>query len=571
MKKFTLMKFPLIKLLLVFFCTICSLGEIQAQDADNDGILDVVDKDDDNDGIPDDIEVLGFTTVTGSSSASCVAPSLDFENNGGTDLTFNDNDSSADFSIGDTWRYDNIAPNTYAIITYQNATSGSVLLEFDDDTQGFPSAFNPRVQYNFDGGGTITTAFVELRFQFFNATTDAPVDTSFGGSSYDMDGQRGGEAGTGESQLFFGADAFILEGPEPTNIVGSIINSPIDGVDFTAGALQGAGIDTAAELRGYFLYNSTSQFTMRLQFKASDLVSGQNRQYSFAVDKCTAIAFEDPLITVINGIDSDGDGISDHLDLDSDNDGVYDLDESGSGATDADNDGIVDGPVGSNGLPDAVEISPDSDEELNYTMGNADGDLTTNGSNQYDFIDTDSDNDSCSDANEAYGGSTVDGGDGGQFGSVDPSTVDLSTGLVIESGVDYTIGTNAAMYDSGDSSACANRNPVALDDTGSTTLATSVTINVLSNDSDPDTGDSLTVTQVDGSPITDGGVPVVLSDGTSVALVGGQLQVTPPANSTNPVAFNYTIGDGNGGSATANVFITVTDPCNAGTDAPRFN
>ena len=41
-------------------------------------------------------------------------------------------------------------------------------------------------------------------------------------------------------------------------------------------------------------------------------------------------------------IDTDNDGVSDYLDLDSDNDGIYDLDESGSNATnqDIDNDGI---------------------------------------------------------------------------------------------------------------------------------------------------------------------------------------------------------------------------------------
>ncbi|MEZ5705918.1 MAG: Ig-like domain-containing protein [Burkholderiaceae bacterium] len=52
----------------------------------------------------------------------------------------------------------------------------------------------------------------------------------------------------------------------------------------------------------------------------------------------------------------------------------------------------------------------------------------------------------------------------------------------------------------------------------------SVTIDVLANDTDID-GDSLTITQVDGQAITEGGAPVAVTNG-SVALVGGQLVFT---------------------------------------------
>ena len=44
-------------------------------------------------------------------------------------------------------------------------------------------------------------------------------------------------------------------------------------------------------------------------------------------------------------VDTDGDGIADSLDLDSDNDGLFDLHESGADASalDSDNDGRIDG------------------------------------------------------------------------------------------------------------------------------------------------------------------------------------------------------------------------------------
>ncbi|BAO55418.1 internalin, putative [Nonlabens marinus S1-08] len=53
--------------------------------------------------------------------------------------------------------------------------------------------------------------------------------------------------------------------------------------------------------------------------------------------------------------DLDSDGIPNHLDLDVDDDGIYDVVETGNNDLDADDDGMVDGPVGANGIPDAAE------------------------------------------------------------------------------------------------------------------------------------------------------------------------------------------------------------------------
>ncbi|MEZ4401114.1 MAG: OmpA family protein [Kofleriaceae bacterium] len=92
--------------------------------------------------------------------------------------------------------------------------------------------------------------------------------------------------------------------------------------------------------------------------------------------------------------DTDGDGIPDFLDLDSDGDHIYDADEAGHGGLDADGDGRVDGPVGTNGIADALETSADSGQP-NYTPADTDGDGTP------DFQDTDSDGDHIADADEA--------------------------------------------------------------------------------------------------------------------------------------------------------------------------
>ncbi len=99
----------------------------------------------------------------------------------------------------------------------------------------------------------------------------------------------------------------------------------------------------------------------------------------------------------ISTLDSDGDSIFNFLDLDSDNDGIFDLIESGSNAIDANVNGIVDGNAtsfGTNGLSNALETSNDSGTTT-YTVANSDSDPKQN------FIDLDSDGDSCNDVIEA--------------------------------------------------------------------------------------------------------------------------------------------------------------------------
>ncbi|MGG7440161.1 T9SS type A sorting domain-containing protein [Chryseobacterium arthrosphaerae] len=82
-----------------------------------------------------------------------------------------------------------------------------------------------------------------------------------------------------------------------------------------------------------------------------------------------------------------GDGIPNYRDLDSDNDGILDLFESGIPTSvisqiDADRNGVIDAgvAVGKNGLADILETYPDSGT-LKYTLKNTDGD------NRPDFLD----------------------------------------------------------------------------------------------------------------------------------------------------------------------------------------
>ncbi|NNF63030.1 MAG: tandem-95 repeat protein [Acidimicrobiia bacterium] len=121
-------------------------------------------------------------------------------------------------------------------------------------------------------------------------------------------------------------------------------------------------------------------------------------------------------------VDTDGDSIPDGQDLDSDNDGIADIVEAGG--TDADGDGMVDDPsdVNDDGLDDTIAANPlpvsdsDTDGLLDHLDDDSDNDgipdsvevgpdpsnpVDTDGDGLADMIDTDSDGNGIDDATEA--------------------------------------------------------------------------------------------------------------------------------------------------------------------------
>lgn len=103
-----------------------------------------------------------------------------------------------------------------------------------------------------------------------------------------------------------------------------------------------------------------------------------------------------------NPTDTDGDGIADYLDLDSDNDGDSDNTENG---LDTDNDGIPD-YIDPN---DAAMLAGGGDSDNDGVDDVTEGNVDTDGDGVADYLDTDSDNDGILDMNEATGDEDGDG------------------------------------------------------------------------------------------------------------------------------------------------------------------
>lgn len=107
-----------------------------------------------------------------------------------------------------------------------------------------------------------------------------------------------------------------------------------------------------------------------------------------------------------------------------------------------------------------------------------------------------------------------------------------------------------------------NRAPVAMDDAGQTCADTATVVDVLANDSDAD-GDALTITAVAGQAITEGQT-ITASDGVLITLSGGKLVFDASGSAyadavvgtSNSAGYGYSVADGNGGVASANIAMT---------------
>lgn len=190
-----------------------------------------------------------------------------------------------------------------------------------------------------------------------------------------------------------------------------------------------SGVDVARVRIGATLASATVQATMTTGNTSWGLYSGTytvplGQVSTFFIFEAVSTAsgsisvgnfIDDVQITVLSTppcLDSDNDGVPNDLDIDADNDGIYDIVEAGNGALDTNNDGIIDAAnsatVGANGIYDPIESTPDGGTlDPLYEANDTDGDGSP------DHYDYDSDGDGCLDVIEA--GFTESGTDPGEL------------------------------------------------------------------------------------------------------------------------------------------------------------
>ena len=493
---------------------------VDLPDKDGDGVADAFDLDDDNDGITDVEEGQIAELVTFSNALDGTTPVNDVI----VDAIFFDGVGNVDEQ-----RFDN---DNFTFATGATAIPGKNFNFNEDELAVLDAGGQYDLTFDFSGQALVTEVFLHLnsldsiRFELLAAENPNIGFEVLSGSNFNQLGTNG--------DLSFGDD-------DQTTFDTSAGQERQDGVG--GGSADGT-------IRFFSLDGSPiTQLDFNLVGQPGRMTTGEGWQ----------LAME-----VISSRDTDMDGVADHCDLDSDNDGISDLVESGQdpSVVDVNGDGIHDGPVDpttgiplaanggagvdpvdsdmdgindyldldsdDDGIPDIVESQP-TDTYVALTGFDTDGDgvddafdntagfggdfapvENTDGTDTPDFLDTDSDNDGLIDSVES--GLTLTGvdanGDGIDDG-VNASYLDPD-GDVNDPTVDLD-------NEGGDTSEVAYREVIA-------DLVTVKTL--LSGDSTPDEGDLVTfqievtnnggaqATNVDLSDLLPAGLTATANNGT---------------------------------------------------------
>lgn len=372
-------------------CDIAQVVVYVQDDSDDDGVPDSTDLDDDNDGIPDASEL---NTIINNDQPAC---------GGETSLDFSSSavlESGTALQQGAVYRIANVTTGTDALVTIVQ-TFNATVADLDDNAAE-PASFRPRTAFSLTDVGEI--AYIEYKIEFVTASGTTPVVINkFFVNFNDIDGNNN----YGEQIWSDNPSGYTIS--NPTDLTMTTDGSWVLG---TGGTTEYPGAGNSYPQVNYSVnYTSKSEMVLRVGAVARIAgVSASGRQHNMEFNCLTN--FINPRTY---GIDTDSDGVANHLDLDSDNDGIYDSVEAGHDQ--AHLNGELTGTYGANGLANNVETAPESGI-INYSIADTDGMAPP------DYLDTDSDDDGCSDANEAYADENADQGDNEHYGSGNPPITD---------------------------------------------------------------------------------------------------------------------------------------------------
>ena len=320
-------------------------------DSDHDGIEDHLDIDSDNDGIPDNVEA--------QTTSGYVARNANTDGNG--------NDDTDDDGLGDEYE----------------GTGDEGVSPIDTDGDGIPDYLD----LDTDGDGLSDTE--EAGFTAASNNLDNDHDGLF--DDYDDVDTTGLPFDSNDDQDNGASD------------LPNIAVTTTAEVDYRENAIDDNDLDGIADSAD--LDDDNDGILDTLESPSSIDPSADNDSDGILNYRDTDLGIDANGDGIVDAFDADGDGVPNHFDLDADNDGIYDIVESGSGQEFTD--GRLDGNVGTDGIPDTVQTSGQQDSgTVNYTL--LDSETTADGI--ADFLELDADGDLCNDVIEA--GFTDDNGDG---------------------------------------------------------------------------------------------------------------------------------------------------------------
>ncbi len=304
-------------------CSECNSEHPLFADTDGDTIGDFCDLDDDNDGILDTDEMQVQTCS--------YYPGLSFS---GATL-----ESGTALSSGAVYRFSTVTTGVDALVTIVSSTPNPAITSIDDDASNIDN-FQPilatsasDVQFDFEFVETGTTTVTQIP-QFYMTAIDVDGDSVQGREFVELD--------------ITNSSAQTVETPSDLSIYPSSL-----GMIFYGPLQTQPGIDISATNVMF-----TAKYALRSAFKikiGADPTSGVNRLFSMNFDPCTYDLYTTPSNSdlLLEVLDTDEDGIPNHLDTDSDGDGCPDTLEGDGSYTysDIDSESRLTASINSTGIP----------------------------------------------------------------------------------------------------------------------------------------------------------------------------------------------------------------------------
>ncbi|HEC36992.1 MAG TPA: gliding motility-associated C-terminal domain-containing protein, partial [bacterium] len=336
-------------------------------DTDSDGIPDYLDFDSDNDGILDSLESSEL-----SSDFDCeVVPKLNFSNI----PTLESGDA---LSEGAIYRFSSITDDLDALVTIEKVVNGQISTL--DQNSVDPEFFKPEIQ--FTTTDEIRRPFVDLRISMVKTGTDeiAFIEELIA-NFIDVDGNKQYQ----EFNRFDTPASYTYDNPTDVGINytsgGLLINGGMNEYDGISNSHP--SVNVAVE----FVKIHTFVFRFGIETQTSDNFTTNVPRQSGIQFSCLDNFLDPQTVSFSKDVDSDGDGYPDRVDIDSDNDGIPDNVEAQT----------------TDGYIEPTNLDDDGDGLDNaYDNGDFEGltPVNTDGTDNVDYLDDDSDNDTVADNNE---------------------------------------------------------------------------------------------------------------------------------------------------------------------------
>ncbi|OXA67045.1 hypothetical protein B0A61_09905, partial [Flavobacterium aquatile LMG 4008 = ATCC 11947] len=367
----------LVNFLVLLFMIGMASNQLNAQDYDNDGVINHLDLDDDNDGIYDSDECGNWISVPDLSMVSWQAK------NGGIISNIN---------IGDVFTSSNFV--TINGITYD--LRFELISRYPSTGTGSTYTVSLDPEITIDGGRYDFGSHIIYDIRLVEASSVTPSNLA-GISGFfeemkieirDLDNGSANRTDVGafisptpfsfSSGIYIGdhtlANGQIVWGLNNFSVINEEINNTNPSPNYSITGTM-SNVTNARLLHGIY-GTSTSISAARLS------------SLKISVKQCS-------------GIDTDGDNVPDYLDLDSDNDGCPDAIEGGENVilSQLNANGSISGTVDANGVPTTVgTVGQDVGQSQDSTKNDC---LDTDGDGVSDWQDIDDDNDGILDAEES--------------------------------------------------------------------------------------------------------------------------------------------------------------------------